>query len=634
MIETDIELIHLWHKNIIKAQNINLDTGLELIFLFSCIDEKFSELFERKILDVSLDNIWTKNTYKDFSSCLEELNNFLNSWGKNLDELKLDSLIWVYDGKSFHFSHIWHASVILGNLRGNIIEITDKKEKLKDFSFISSGDIAQGETLILSTERLLDILAKDDIADGLGTKYLRTCSENISHIILQEQHEANIACVSLRKKYKDEWKNWPSTLQKCWYVCMKALDNDIVKKILGYIYHLRDTILQKQKHTVQIIFWLGMILSVVVIYLFVSTFFQMLSKTQDVSIYEEKLLQVQASVQKASQSTNDIDTYLVYIEEAEKLLAEVEAVKLFESDSNKLRLDISVLENQVNGIQSFIPDENTIQQTFPEKQTIIKLVWSSRKVYAVIKKWIIWPLSLWENPETFLFPWLSENETFIDATEVGNDIILQTSAGKVVAFSGGKRFSIVNVSGQDTWFESPLIQSYNQNLYVLSKNRDQIYMHKKQGNVYQAGIPYLSEQDSQSLKDSIKWIAIDGGIYILKNDGTMLKFFKNPDYRLESLVLNRLPRNYKNLIETSDTVDISVTTQYVYIHIWKSIFVFQPNTNRVTDVKSLKFIGQIQSQKSDIQAFYINNDGDISLADENGVYRVKFDIEDFGLVIR
>jgi hypothetical protein len=48
-----------------------------------------------------------------------------------------------------------------------VIEVTDKDETPKDFNYISSGDIADGESLIVSSTRLLDILSKDDIADGL-----------------------------------------------------------------------------------------------------------------------------------------------------------------------------------------------------------------------------------------------------------------------------------------------------------------------------------------------------------------------------------------------------------------------------------------------------------------------------------
>ena len=40
-----------------------------------------------------------------------------------------------------------------------------KLMKEKDFNYISSGDIADGESLILGSTRLLDILSKDDIAD-------------------------------------------------------------------------------------------------------------------------------------------------------------------------------------------------------------------------------------------------------------------------------------------------------------------------------------------------------------------------------------------------------------------------------------------------------------------------------------
>jgi len=48
-----------------------------------------------------------------------------------------------------------------------VIEITDKSDISKDFSFISSGEVADGESLIMSNTRLYDVLSSDDIKDAL-----------------------------------------------------------------------------------------------------------------------------------------------------------------------------------------------------------------------------------------------------------------------------------------------------------------------------------------------------------------------------------------------------------------------------------------------------------------------------------
>jgi len=55
----------------------------------------------------------------------------------------------------------------------------------------------------------------------------------------------------------------------------------------------------------------------------------------------------------------------------------------------------------------------------------------------------------------------------------------------------------------------------------------------------------------------------------------------------------------------------------------------EPNSRNSNDTKSLRFMGQIESQTRDIQAFYVVSDGDVFFADNRGVYRVRFDIEDF-----
>lgn len=45
-------------------------------------------------------------------------------------------------------------------------------------------------------------------------------------------------------------------------------------------------------------------------------------------------------------------------------------------------------------------------------------------------------------------------------------------------------------------------------------------------------------------------------------------------------------------------------------------------------------MGQIESRTSDIEAYYVVSDGDVFFADRKGIYRVRFEIQDFGVVIR
>jgi len=93
--------------------------------------------------------------------------------------------------------------------------------------------------------------------------------------------------------------------------------------------------------------------------------------------------------------------------------------------------------------------------------------------------------------------------------------MIMTKLGKVVKFSRGNFFSYADVTDQPSWEGSPSIDSYATNLYLLNKERNQIYRHREVGTSFDAGYPYLSEEDSASI-GSILALGIDGGIYILK----------------------------------------------------------------------------------------------------------------------
>jgi hypothetical protein len=103
----------------------------------------------------------------------------------------------------------------------------------------------------------------------------------------------------------------------------------------------------------------------------------------------------------------------------------------------------------------------------------------------------------------------------------------------------------------------------------------------------------------------------------LKLDGSIVKLFRSPEYRLESLLINNLPKNYdfQNLDgDNLPSLRARANLQYVYMLLDNRILIFSPNTSNYRDVKSLNYIGQIEGKDIIIQDFYVDNDGDIIVA--------------------
>jgi len=636
MLNTDIKKIDFWGKNLIKSHHVNLDVDLDCIILFSIKDQKLWDLLYNKIVDAIIDRIHPKNTYKDLSNALENINAFLSNWKRNGEKISsLHAIIGVYHQKTFYFSTIWDASCYLYNTHGDVIEVTDKEENPKDFNFISSGDIADGESLIVSTMRLLDILSKDDIKDGLEGGDIERSGENIEHILLHEHTGKNIGYISFKKqKDSQEWKN--QFLEKCMYTLLKIWDNNITKKILWYIYFLKDRLIHQSQNTRKVLYGMWAWISVILLYFIVSSFFHFAANTPDIEAAKTQFALAQSHISKAGENMNDPDMFSHYIDLASEIVKELQQEELFLHDVEKLQDTMGVLQKQFNGIEPFeVTSENTLY-SFDTPHKVVKILSISNKVYAVYERGISWPIIQWETAEDFIFEELSESDYFIDATVYDTNIILITHEGKIVNFAKNNYFSYLDVSDQATWEKSPLIASYGTNLYLLSDTRTQILRHKRQWNTaYEAGVWYLKDEDILNIGKIVS-LAIDGWIYILKEDGSVLKLFRSPEYRLEGIVLNKLPRNYDVSWDNGKYPSIRARAdlKYVYMLVKNKIFIFQPNTIRYQDVKSLEYLGQVEGKDISIEDFYVDNDGEIFLGAASWVYKLEFDVVEGKIILK
>jgi hypothetical protein len=324
------------------------------------------------------------------------------------------------------------------------------------------------------------------------------------------------------------------------------------------------------------------------------------------------------------------------IEQAEEIISELESKQLFISDVWLLKDRIGILQKQFNGIQSYATNsENTIYNFEGEKQ-IVKIVSKSDKTYIIHENSISGPIFKGESTENYVFEELSNGDYFVDATVSDTDIILMTHEWKVVNFAKNNYFSYIDVLDQATWEDSPIINSYAGNIYLLSDAGNQILRHQPQAASFNAGVAYLEDQDAIDT-GRILSLAIDGGIYILKLDGSIVKLFRSPEYILEWLVLNQLPKNYnfQNLDgENLPSIRARANLKYVYMLLDNRILIFEPNTSNYRDVNALTYVWQIEGKDIVIQDFYVDNDGDLIVAGSKGIYQLWFDVSDGDLILR
>jgi len=640
MFEISSKKVDFWKKNLLIKRNINLDENLDCFILISTNDANFWDLIINNILEYIIDKISKKNTYNDFSLSLENINSFIKTWktDSELDEdspskkLKLDIIIWILNENNYVFSNIWKSSCYLLNNNNEVVELTNKDDNKKEFNYVSSWEIKNNEIIVSSTKRLLNYLSKSDLIDGLVlSEDINIFNKNIKNILLSELLEKNILVSSLKYiSWIDEKEEDKVDILKNNF--MKLLDNKFSKNILWYLLILKDKINSSSKMIKNTIFITWIILWILFLYSILGTVVWVTTQNENKEIAKENVIKAKNYLKIASENVANPDSFEFNIKSAEDLLKEIEEQQIFLNDISKINDDINILKKQFNKIEIFEQSSENIIYTQNFKNPV-KIVKNNFKPYVITDKWVIWPILPNSKANNNIFNSLEENETFIDATFIWENMYLLTNLSKVVSFSKTWYFSYADVSWQKIWEKSKEIWSYNQNLYLLWKDDNQIYKHALLSNKFKTANQYLKKDDLTQIWEILS-ISIDWWFYILKKDLSIIKFFSNP-YRIEKIVINKLPKNYDiENIESKIDLKTRPDLNYVYILLNNKIWVFQPNTKNYKNTKSLTYLWQIEWEKDEIKDFFINHDWEITILNNNWLYKINFEISDGRLLIR
>ncbi len=126
---------------------------------------------------------------------------------------------------------------------------------------------------------------------------------------------------------------------------------------------------------------------------------------------------------------------------------------------------------------------------------------------------------------------------------------------------------------------------------------------------------------------------MDGGIYFLRDDLLIEKAFTTPAFSKRSIILNKTPSNYT---KTSSPVHLvsGGSGNYVYMLRENNILIFETDTRNIRDVRSLKYVGQIEVSDRTIRSFIVPKDGEITLLTNDGIFSLKFEISDGKVNVR
>lgn len=622
--------------NYTQEKTITIDKDITAFVLVDAVEKRICDIITNKTVDYILDNISSdsKNIYDSFSVVLDFLNWFFKSFKLKWEEIwNLNICIWILEENKLHFSKIWNSSIYLLQ-DDELTEVTQSnspEKHINEFSYISSWALRPDDIIVMSNEKLTDYLTKSDFLESVNTDSVEETWTNLENILQNENISKNIVITSFIYNFTQEEESPNKYIETLKHLWLRLLDNNYTKKFFATALVLKDKFNVSDKIFRNTLFVAWIAVSISLLYIIIGWIISWTNNSMNISSAKEKLIEARDYLRVANENMNNSDVFELNIKKAEDITSEIKEKKLFLNDVDKIIDDISLLKKQYDWVESFeSTTSNLLYRT--EEKWFLKLISINKKTYIVNSNFILWPIVPGEKPKKYIFDKL-EDDYFVDAKALPDKIVLLTKNSRVVSFDKNFEFKFVNVIWQDKWEKSDTIETFSSNIYLLDKEKNQIFKHKTAVNWYSIGQWFLEDNDVKNIW-KIATIAVDGWVYILKNDLSMLKLFTSPKYELQTITLNKLPKNYKSMSPINSSIITRDDLNYIYIFINNTIFIFEPSSKRYQDVKSLTYIWQIEGKKYKIDSFYVKHDWELDILNETGLYKLWFDVSDWRIMLK
>lgn len=608
-------------------------TPHDAVTIFCIIDgpnESTVSIIEDHILESISSTEWNiKELSQDFWYITEHYNSFIKSFDE-ADISNIKVLIAMLEWDNLTLATIWGTHGILIEKNANITDITVHENKYYEFHSISSGKIANGATVYLTSSNIEQILGKE-ILDELSRLEASAWIETTTNL-LEREISSNLHIMRLSRRSPDasfptfsrEKRKQSDIIRDKWTLLVEYMrSKKMWEKTKNYIKKLPTLENKKYQYTFLSI---GLILLFVLLYSLISTLLGVLENTKSDS--KNLLIQAKILIEESQKLSTNPSAFNLKIAAAEKILFDLRKEQVYTVDIQELLGQISSMKKEVYDIQTI--DMSRFTTLIPFDPSNISPIWvfeKDKKLTLIGKEWAITDYVTGDKTlKQIKFPWNEKIRTF-DSGEDGS-IFLLTEQNHILV-PRRDEFAYVNVTWQNSWEDSLWIKTFNGNIYLLNSQKNQIERHKP-------GINWFSQKAS-ILNKTQPWIldiSIDGGIYLYMEDWKILRYMGNPE-KLENIVLNKIPWEW-NINPTLWTTFITKgNLSYTYIHNWNRIWIFQPNSKRFQDITSWEYRGQFELKTDEIvKSIQVPRDGSIYVTTDRWVYELKFEFVDGKIIFK
>ncbi len=606
-------------------------TPRDTVTIFCIIEwkkENVVSILEDHLLEILSAVEWNSREIEtDFSYIAEHFNHFI----KNIPtpDLVDVSIVLACNSKdTFIFSTIWTGQVLLVE-ENTISLLTEWTNDRNEFHSISSWEIPNWWKIYFSSSQVDSILGEDIILELSSLDesiWIATCenilkreyTENI-HIYRLNNERLRIARLS-----KESPNNSLDPLSLIQWV-IQQIQSRLPK--IQWNQFIRN--FPWDNKAFQYSF-----LSVWVFILFILLYILIRSITSSLYISstdsKNQLLEAQDLIEQSQKLINNPTAFNLNIKKAEWILFNLRDKKEHLSDTQDLLSQIEAMKKEVNDIQ--IIDMSKYAPIIKFNPNDISPLWvfEKNKKFTLIGKSGIIADYVRDTPVSKVVPYPPwETAIWFTAEENGNYYIL-TRNSRILS-PRGNDLTYVTVSGQDTWKKSQAINTFNGNIYLVGEEQNQIMKHKPWMNGFSSQTSVLPEKSASGIID----IGIDGGIYILTQDGKILRYITGKTETPKSLIINKVPGEYTIGQVSPSQLFVQSNLSYFYVLSGNSVWIFQPDSKRYQDVASLTYIAQLEIQTTEeIRSIYVPRDGTVMITTNLGVYEVKFEIVDGKLILR
>ncbi len=559
-------------------------------------DTKYARSTMQSLVD-TLDEVFFDNldldVYERFENALKEVNltykNLKDKRGAN-SVGSISAIMAVFSGHELHLTQTADAEAYLVR-KGKLSLISEGLSSRSQDLFvnIATGELMPEDKIIFATSRLLRLATHTRLARMCQEGVVETLDAIRELVLTDTELSIGVACISTKVPHRS---GAGIKANKERNVVLRWLQKGWDHLVILFEEKTKGRKLPMKKKNILIA------LLVVIVLLFISIRF-LANSRREAQIREEYVVKIEELREEINRANtkgfaNDKETanaILMNVEdEAQKILA-----------SGYFRSEVTTLLEKVEEARDIINNARRVNALVPyadlsEKRESVDALgllgmggnlfaYEYNALYEVILDQVLEPRTIDPN----------EVVTKANVMKDQGVIIFMTEGGKMIEYANEEFRIVENADGP--WKRGVDLATYDNFLYVLSPNDNQIYKYTRQRDGYSAATEYnLSAELAGGLS-----IAIDGNVFVLKEGGEIVKLFKGERQDL--------------VIEDMMGIDISQATEIFTTPDLNNMYLLDPSNARViiiqkeVDEGRARYKEQIKFEDADgLRGVYVNED--------------------------